>query len=185
MPAAALAVHQLRYWLAYGPRANAELADQGHSYLHSLVPWAILGIAVGTGLFLRRLVRAARNRAEVRAAGLPIGGLWLVTWASLVAIYATQETLEEFLATGHPAGIAGVFGHGGWWAVPAAAVVAIAVVCLLVLARTLLRLVTAAACRVLRERVVLLVPCGVAMVSPRPLASSAAGRAPPAGQLIR
>ena len=39
VPAGALAVHQLRYLLAFGGRAGVEFARQGHSYLHSLVPW--------------------------------------------------------------------------------------------------------------------------------------------------
>ena len=50
--------------------------------------------------------------------------VWLLAWAGLVAIYATQELLEELLASGHPGGVAGVLGHGGWWAVPVAAIVA-------------------------------------------------------------
>jgi len=37
MPAAAFAVHQLRYYLAYGSAAGAELQRTGHSYLHSVV----------------------------------------------------------------------------------------------------------------------------------------------------
>lgn len=35
MPAAALVVHQSRYWPAFGGRAELELARQGHSYLYS------------------------------------------------------------------------------------------------------------------------------------------------------
>ncbi|HZT92616.1 MAG TPA: hypothetical protein VFA05_11310 [Gaiellaceae bacterium] len=35
VPAAALLVHQLRYTLAYGAAADAQLTAQGHSYLHS------------------------------------------------------------------------------------------------------------------------------------------------------
>jgi hypothetical protein len=31
-----------------------------------------------------------------------------------------QELLEGLLATGHPAGLVGVFGYGGWWSIPAA-----------------------------------------------------------------
>ncbi len=38
-----MAVHQLRYVLAFGGGAGLELQRQGHSYLHSLAPWAILG----------------------------------------------------------------------------------------------------------------------------------------------
>ena len=185
IPAAALAVHQLRYWLAYGSRANAELAAQGHSYLHSLVPWTVFGIAVGTGLFLRRLARVLRTRSHPATGRLPAGGLWLATWIGLVAIYVTQETLESFLATGHPGGVAGVFGHGGWWAIPAAAAVALLVVALLLVGRTLLRLAAAAPRHTQRSPLSVRVPCGVSAAVCRPLASSAAGRAPPVGLLTR
>lgn len=40
--------------------------------------------------------------------------------ACLVAIYVCQEFLEGLFATGHPAGLVGVFDYGGWWSVPAA-----------------------------------------------------------------
>jgi hypothetical protein len=185
MPAAAIAVHQLRYWLAYGSRANAELAAQGHSYLHSLVPWTVFGIAVGTGLFLRRLARVLRTRSQPTTTRLPAGAIWLATWIGLLAIYATQETLEAFLATGHPGGAAGVFGHGGWWAIPVAAAVALLVVALLLVGRTLLRLAAAAPRHAQRSPLFVRVPSGVTAAVCRPLASSAAGRAPPAGLLIQ
>src|SRR5438067_13612814 len=58
MPAAAFAVHQLRYWLAFGGHAGAQLQAQGHAYLHSLVPWIVLPIAIAVGGFLRALGRA-------------------------------------------------------------------------------------------------------------------------------
>src|SRR5262249_56518270 len=35
----------------------------------------------------------------------------------LVAIYVVQELLESFFVAGHPGGLGGIFGHGGWWAV--------------------------------------------------------------------
>jgi hypothetical protein len=185
MPAAAIAVHQLRYWLAYGSRANAELAAQGHSYLHSLVPWTIFGIAVGAGLFLRRLRGVLKARSAPRTSAVPAGVLWLAAWLGLVAIYAIQETLEAFLSTGHPAGIAGVLGHGGWWSLPAAACVALVVVALLLVGRALLRLAAAQPRGAWGSVVSVLTPHGVSVVLCRPLASSAAGRAPPAGLLIR
>ena len=47
-------------------------------------------------------------------------GLWLACSAALVAIFATQEFLEGLFATGHPAGLVGIFGFGGWWSIPAA-----------------------------------------------------------------
>ena len=50
---------------------------------------------------------------------------------SLLAIYASQEFLEGLFATGHPAGVAGVFGYGGWWAIPAALCVGLVLASLL------------------------------------------------------
>jgi hypothetical protein len=185
MPAAALVVHQLRFWLAYGSRADAELAAQGHSYLHSLVPWTIFAAAVGAGVFLRRVARTVRTGEQPRVSRLPAGGLWLATWAGLVLLYVTQETLEALYASGHPAGFAGVFGHGGWWAVPAAAAVALVVAGLLLVGRTLLRV--AATARRVRRRAFTKVfaPVAVAEAVVKPMARSAAGRAPPLRLLFR
>lgn len=179
MPAAALAVHQLRYWLAYGSRANAELSAQGHSYLHSLVPWTVLALGVGATLFVRRLGRALATGETGRLTRLSVVALWALTWGGLVFIYASQETLESIFATGHPAGVAGIFGEGGWLAVPVAAAVAALVVSFLRVGRAVLR----AASRVAPARwapvLAVRVPAGIASVVVRPLARAAAGRAPP------
>jgi hypothetical protein len=137
VPAAALVVHQARYTLAYGPRATSQLAAQGHSYLHSVVPWAILALGLAATSFLRRLARAARTGDAGR--GFAPTRLWALTTVTLLAIYTVQETLEGFVASGHPGGLAGVFGHGGWWAVPVSALVALGVVALLRLGRIALR----------------------------------------------
>ncbi len=179
MPAAALTVHQLRYWLAYGSRANAELAAQGHSYLHSLVPWTVLALGIGATLFLRR-VALALSTGNAGPTRRPIATLWAITTVGLLGVYSVQETLESFLASGHPGGVAGVFGHGGYWALPAAAVVALVVVAVLRGGRAVL---TAAA--QLRPRLARLrplsssVPAGVLPALAGPLARAAAGRAPP------
>lgn len=121
LPPAAFAVHQLRYLLAYGSAAGIELQRTGHSYLHSIVPWIIVLIALAVGLFLRALGRAFAGQSSVPRYAGSFLALWLLCAASLVAIYAGQEFLEGLLATGHPAGLVGVFGYGGWWAIPAAA----------------------------------------------------------------
>jgi hypothetical protein len=178
LPAAAFAVHQLRYWLAYGREANAQLIAQGHSYLSSLVPWTILALAIGCGLFLRRLAAAARTGTPGTRRSGPLS-VWTASWAALLVVYATQETLEGFLATGHPGGVAGVVGHGGWWAIPASAVVAALVTALLLLGRVLLRV--AAAPRLQRYAPAPTTPFGrpADVVLLRPLARAAAGRAPP------
>ncbi|HZU59414.1 MAG TPA: hypothetical protein VE983_00510 [Solirubrobacteraceae bacterium] len=120
MPAAAFAVHQLRYWLAFGSRAGAELQAQGHSYLHSVVPWLVLVIAISLGVFLRALGRAFGGTCSVPRLTVSFIGLWLACAACLVAIYCAQEFLEGLFATGHPGGLIGIFGYGGWWAIPAA-----------------------------------------------------------------
>jgi hypothetical protein len=180
IPAAALVVHQARYTLAYGARANAELAAQGHSYLHSLVPWTVLALGIGASLFLRRLAHTARTGHSGTFTRLPAAALWSVTTFGLLAIYAVQETLEALSVSGHPAGVAGVFGHGGWYAIPAAAVVALGVVALLRVGRAVLRLAAQCAPRTARlSAPTLRIPLSVALVAATPLALAAAGRAPP------
>ena len=120
MPVAALVVHQLRYTLAFGGGAGAELTRQGHSYLHSLVPWIVLLIGVAASGFLWALGRAMSGQRSLSRYTLSLVALWILCSACLVGIYVAQEFLEGLFATGHPGGLAGVFGYGGWWAVPAA-----------------------------------------------------------------
>ncbi len=120
LPPAAFAVHQLRYWLAFGTRAGLELQRQGHSYLHSLAPWIMLLAALAVGVFLRALGRALGGQCSLARYSVSFGALWLICTASLVAIYVGQELLEGMLAFGHPGGLVGVFGYGGWWSLPAA-----------------------------------------------------------------
>lgn len=180
MPAAAFAVHQLRYGLAYGPDAKAALAAQGHTYLHSLVPWLVITLAVGLAAFIRRTANALRTGDTGTFTRRSSGILWSATAAGLLAIYAVQESFEEFFASGHPTGLAGIFGNGGWWAVPAAAFVALVVVAALRLGRTIVR----AAGRLGSRRhgfsiAPPVVPGGLVLVPARPLTRSAAGRAPP------
>jgi hypothetical protein len=180
IPAAALVVHQARYTLAYGVRANAELAAQGHSYLQSVVPWTILALGIGASMFLRRVARAARTGESRAFTRVSAAALWSITTVALVGIYAVQESLEALEASGHPGGLSGVFGHGGWWAVPAAAVVALGVVAILRLGRAVLRLASRLAPPARRMHGARLpVPFSVALVAPAPLALAAAGRAPP------
>ncbi len=125
MPAGAFAVHQLRYWLAFGNQAGLALAAQGHRYLHSLVPWIVLLIALACGVFLLTLGRALGGRVSLPRYTLSFFGLWLLCAVCLVAVYVIQELLEGLLVTGHPAGVSGVFGYGGWWSIPAAVAVAV------------------------------------------------------------
>ncbi len=120
LPPAAFVVHELRYVLAFGGAAGVELQRTGHSYLHSVVPWLVLLLALVVGGFLRALARAFSGQHSVARYSMSFAGLWLACSACLVAIYVSQEFLEGLFATGHPAGLAGIFGYGGMWSVPAA-----------------------------------------------------------------
>ena len=124
MPLAAFAVHQLRYYLAYGPRADRELADQGHAYLTSLTPWIVMLAALAFGAFACALRGPGpTGRADTPTPRHSAVRLWALTAVGLLAIYVGQEMLEGFMATGHPGGLLGVFGDGGWLAAPAAVAV--------------------------------------------------------------
>ena len=180
IPAGSLVVHQLRYTLAYGGRANAELAAQGHSYLESLTPWFVFALGIGLALFLRRTARALQTGDAGMFSRLSSVTIWLLTSVGLVAIYATQELLEELLASGHPGGAAGVFGHGGFWAVPVAVAVAALVTLCLRVARAVLRLAADSRARLRPGVRALAPPAGSTLIAPAPLARAYAGRAPPA-----
>jgi hypothetical protein len=131
MPAAVVAVHQLRYWAAFGSWAPVELERQGHSYLHSVTPWIVLSVALALGLFLRALGRALGGRSTLPRYTISFLGLWLTCAVCLLGSYVLQEFLEGVLAAGHPAGLAGIFGFGGLWSIPAALAVGLVLAAIL------------------------------------------------------
>jgi hypothetical protein len=183
LPAAAIAVHQLRYLLAYGSTASVELQRQGHSYLHSVAPWIVVALAWAAGTFLSALGRAMNGHTSAPRYGLSLVALWLICAASMVVIYSAQEFLEGLLATGHPAGLVGIFGYGGWWAIPAAVCVGLVLAALLHGARWVLHEVAARRVRPPRA------PSSLGRSGPRPadvslprlapLALGWCGRGPP------
>jgi hypothetical protein len=123
-PLAALAMHQLRYELAFGSDASRQLAAHGHGYVQAVTPLVVLAAALGAGGWLARLAGAWRSGGsgrDERGRGLP--ALWALAAAALLCIYVGQESLEALFATGHPHGLAGILGHGGLWALPAAIVI--------------------------------------------------------------
>jgi len=180
LPAAAFAVHQLRYTLAYGSHASQALSAQGHSYLNSLAPWLVLLVAFGAASFLLRVAAALAGRQNARPARSFVE-LWAIAAGALVAIYVLQEVLEGAFASGHPTGAGGVVGHGGWLAFPLAVAFGAAVAALL---RVGYAIVAVAARAVARRPVALRqisLPRWSFVLLPRsPLAAAAAGRAPPA-----
>jgi hypothetical protein len=181
LPVGALAVHQLRYSFAYGSQASTELADQGHAYLSSLVPWIMVLVAAGLGSYLARLARAWQLGPDGPATR-SFARTWSTTALSLIAIYSAQELLEGFFADGHPPGLVGVFGNGGWWSIPTATLVGLGIAALLRVGCSLVRL-AARARRAVRASLVVVSAargCSVWLQHARPpLADAAAGRAPP------
>lgn len=187
VPLAALAVHQLRYWLAYGPKASRELLEQGHSYLHSVTPWIVLAAGLGLGALLAQLSRAWRSGRAGGPRGRRLLPLWALAALGLLLLYSGQELLEGLFATGHPAGLTGIFGDGGVWAIPAALAVGGVLALAVRGGRAAVRwLATRRTARLVVRLFEALRITGSEPDWPRcaPLADRAAGRAPPAGALV-
>ncbi len=183
LPPAALAVHQLRFVLAFGGATGPELQRTGHSYLHSLVPWIVLAVALVVGGFLRSLGKALAGHTSAPRFTISFVALWLTCIACLVAIYVGQEFLEGAFATGHPSGWIGIFGYGGWWSVPAAVCVGLVLAAVLHGARWVLREAAQRCARPVagpRRRLVRAAR-PVTVLAPRlaPLAEGWSGRGPP------
>ena len=115
-----LAVHQLRFLLWYENGSDHALSAQGHAYLAVVGP---LVVAAGVLTFARLVHRLALGAST---SAPRFGRLWAVLSASLAAMYCGQESLEGLLSNGHPGGIDGVLGHGGWLALPLSVAVGLA-----------------------------------------------------------
>ena len=119
LAAGALAVHELRYALAYGDHAGREAAAQGHAYLSVLVPVVVLAALFAAAQALLRFA-AEPASGDRRPRFTP---LWLGCTLALAAAYCGQELVEGWVAAGHSAGVAGVLEHGGWIALACAPLV--------------------------------------------------------------
>ena len=185
LPGAVLAVHQLRYLLAYGSHAAAELSEHGDRYVTSatVVAGALVAISLGFGVL--RLVAIWRGRAHVEIVRAPLWLLWLGLTVVLLAGFCALEGLEMLFEPHRAAAIAEVFGSGGWWALPAAAFIAVLMALLVHGGRALMvvaarrRCVGRATVSSARHRAL-----HRAVLPYRPMASCAAGRAPPVTELL-
>jgi hypothetical protein len=183
-PAAVLAVHQLCYMLAFGSRAGSELSADGDRYVATAALVAGALVVISAGVTLIRLA-ASRGRETPQSSGAPLCLVWLGLTLVLLAGFCALEGLEMAFEPYHAGGFVGIFGEGGLWALPAAAFVG-AVMALLV--RGGQALLWLAARRLVRQRVSLLWPvrrAGSRGSQPhRPMATCAAGRAPPLIELL-
>ena len=182
MPAAVLTVHQLRFQLAFGDRADGRLAAEGHGYLTALAPLAAMLVAIVAGVFLASVARAWREGAGEGRPAPSLARVWLTAGLALLAIYSAQEFAEGMLVSGHPGGLAGVFGQGGLWALPLSLLLGAVVALALRIGSAAIE--WAAARRAARTRRVARPratrrPLEALLAPIAPLAALAAGRAPP------
>lgn len=183
LPAAALAVHQLRYVLAYGGDYARELSSRGDSYTEWLVPVCGALLALGLGVVVGRAAEAWRTGAAGRSRRLTWRALWCALTLTLVVCFCVQEWLEILLDPGHAGTFTGIFASGGWTALPAAAAIA-------AVSATVVRGARVALAAIARRSRACSQPRGqgaspgrprghVAFVPMTPLAACSAGRAPP------
>jgi hypothetical protein len=180
--AGALAVHELRYALAFSGHGEAEQASTGHAYLALLAPLALAAVAAAAALGLR----AVAHRPGRATSGPRFTRAWAAASAALAVVYSAQELIEGSLAAGHPAGLAALVGDGGWIAFPLALAVGALVAAALRGTLEAARVVAAVAAAI-RARPLLppraLGAAGaalaVAVLATDALARHRAGRAPP------
>jgi hypothetical protein len=176
----AFAVHQLRYVLGFGDDAAHVLHVHGHGYLSALTPILSLVLA---GVLGQLIWAAAQRPVETDSRPLGFGRLWLLVASALAAVYIGQELLEGVFSHGHPNGFAGVFGDGGWTAMPLAVVVGAIVAVGLRIGAAIDRAAPLQVLRTSRPLVPALWPAVAAATrvgtAPCPIALGAAERAPP------
>jgi hypothetical protein len=115
----AFALHQIRFVLGYGHQASEALAVQGHSYMPLVEALIAVFLGAASIRFAHSLFMARRG-SPVDVTGPPFSRLWAFCSSALLAVYTLQEGFEGEFSAGHPTGLVGVFGHGGWTALPLA-----------------------------------------------------------------
>lgn len=107
-------LHELRFRLDLGH--GGETAAHGHGYLVLVAPVAGTFAALLLGaLVLRSAVCPPEQQRRIR-----LRRVWPLAAAALLGIYTSQELVEGLVSHGHPSGLAGVFGAGGWVSIPLA-----------------------------------------------------------------
>jgi hypothetical protein len=113
-----VAIHQLRYAIAYGNGAPGQLAAHNHGYFELALPALATVFVIALAAVLVRVARGGDAHSHAR---LSLATLWLCCALALGTIYGVQETLEG----------AGALAGGGWigfaLAFPAGLLVALAI----------------------------------------------------------
>jgi hypothetical protein len=113
----AFALHQLRYLIAFGGSASAEMAQHhGHGYMTDLLPALAVLVLAGA---LTTLIRGTEGASPSRGS---LVGRTAFFACALFIVYACQESFEGILSAGQPAGIADV-ANGSWIALPLSLVI--------------------------------------------------------------
>jgi hypothetical protein len=183
--AGSVIVHELRYVLAYGSDAGTALAEQGHSYTPTFEALIALLLGAVVVRFLLSVTRAFRGVAPARKP-MTFRRTWLAASAALLVLYTLQEGFEGAFAPGHPGGVIGVYGNGGWTSVLLSLIVGALIAVLSVLARRTIELVAARLAPVLPKTArpyVAWIPLRASAGRRDVLAWNLAGRAPPAGSI--
>lgn len=184
LAAGAVFVHELRYAAAYGGSAGQALAVQGHSYLPLVESLVALLVLFAVARFALTTFRA-RDGVVTEATPPPFARLWTGASIALATLYTLQEGFEGAFAPGHPSGLIGVYGHGGWTALIFSLAVGAVIAALTRLAHGAIELVAAGAATRRQPTA----PARLSWVVPDTpsgrrldvLAWNLAGRAPPAG----
>jgi hypothetical protein len=115
LAAGSIFVHELRYVAAYGGSAGQALAEQGHSYTPLLESLVALLLLVALARFVLAIWHA-RDGLVSEERPPTFLRLWASASVALATLYTLQEGFEGAFAPGHPSGLIGVYGHGGWTA---------------------------------------------------------------------
>jgi hypothetical protein len=108
--AGALAAHQFRYAVAYPEHAQAELVRQGHAYLTSLTPVVVALVLIALASLAHRIAAGAWPIP----ARLSMRRLWAAAAGAVLVVHLGQESVESWLAPGHPPLLATFVGNGAW-----------------------------------------------------------------------
>ncbi len=113
-------VHQLRYTFALSHESAAHAEAHGHEYLSLTGPLLFAAVALATTSWIFSLTRERSPREH----SLSAAAIWLRASLALLVVFCVQETAEGLFSPHHPQLVEGIFGSGGWIAVPLSVAVA-------------------------------------------------------------